>query len=41
MAAVEPRGIADDADIVGRVLGVYDGIGPQLRLAGAFARETS
>jgi selenide,water dikinase len=32
---------ADDADIVGRVLGVYDGIGPQLRLAGAFAQETS
>jgi selenide, water dikinase len=32
---------ADDAAIVGRVVGVYDRAGPQLRLAHAFAQETS
>ena len=32
---------ADDAAVVGRVVGVYDGTGPQLRLAHAFAQETS
>lgn len=31
---------ADDAAIVGRVVGVYDGAGTQLRLMGAFAKET-
>ena len=32
---------ATDADIVGSVVGMYDGSGPQLRLAHAFAQETS
>ena len=32
---------SDDAAIVGRVIGVYDGVGPHLRLVHAFAQETS
>ena len=32
---------ADEAAVVGRVVGVYDGAGPQLRLTHAFAQETS
>lgn len=32
---------ADNAAVVGRVVGVYDGTGPQLRLGQAFAQETS
>jgi selenide, water dikinase len=38
--AIRAAGV-DDAAIVGRVVGVYDGVGPQLRLAHAFAQETS